>query len=61
MRVRGDGHVIAGYRGSDVRTRGVITSPTRPLGPAELGQLLDFFATGHDHGSDPVPPTVPAP
>jgi hypothetical protein len=61
MRVRGDGQVIAGYRGSDVRTRGVIASPTKPLGLAELGQLLDFFATGHDHGADPVPRTVPAP
>ena len=91
MRVGGDGHVIAGYRGGevlrgledkpaiagipvailsaeaspaiirDVRTRGVLACPTKRLGLAELGQLLDFFATGHDHGVDPIPRTVPAP
>jgi CheY-like chemotaxis protein len=91
MRVRGDGHVIAGYRGGevlrarkdepaiagipvailsaeaspatvrDMRTRGVIVCLTKPLDLTELGQLLVFFATGHDHGADPVPRTVPAP
>ncbi len=90
MRVWGDGHVIAGYRGSevlkglkdkpaiagipaailsaeaspaiirDMRTK-VIAYPTKPLDLTEPGQLLDFFATGHDHGADPAPRTVPAP
>ena len=91
MRAWGDGHVIAGYRGSevlrglkdrpaiagipvailsaeaspaiirDMRTRGVIAYPTRSLDLTELGQLLDSFATGHDHGADPARRTVPAP
>lgn len=91
MRVWGDRHVIAGYRGSevprgpkdeppnagipvailsaeassavirDMRTRDVIAYPAKPLDLTELGQLLDFFATGHDHGADPAPRTVPAP
>jgi response regulator of citrate/malate metabolism len=91
MRAWGDGHVIAGYRGSEVlrgltdkpaiagvpvailsaeaspatirnmRSRGVIAYPIKPRDLTELGQLLDFFATGHDHGADPAPRTVPAP
>ena len=91
MRTWGDGHVIAGYRGSevlrgleryaaiagipvailsaeaspaiirDMRTRGVIAYPTRSLDLTELGQLLNSFATGHDHGADPARRTVPAP
>lgn len=91
MSVWGDGHVIAGYRGSealrglkdkpaiagipiailsaedspaiirDMRTRGIIAYPAKPLGLTELGQLLDFFATGHDHGAGPGPRTVTAP
>jgi hypothetical protein len=91
MRVWGDGHVIAGYRGSevlrglkdeaaiagipvaipsaeassaiirDMRTWGLVAHPTKPLDLTELGQLLDFFATGHDHRADPAPRTVPAP
>ena len=91
MRVWGDGHVIAAYRGRevlrglndrpaiagnpvailsaeaspaiirDMRTRGVIAYPTKPLGLTERGQLLDFFATGHDHGADPPPRTAPTP
>ena len=91
MRAWGDGHVIAGYRGSevlrglkdrpaiagipvailsaeaspaiirDMRTGGVIAYSTRPLDLTELGQLLDSFATGHDHGADPARRMVPAP
>ena len=91
MRVWGDGHVIADYRGSevlrglkdeaaiagipvailsaeassaiirDMRTRDVIAYPTKPLDLTELGQRLDFFATGDDHGANPAPRTVPAP
>jgi CheY-like chemotaxis protein len=91
MRVWGDGHVIAGYRGSevlrglkdepaiagipvailsaeasltiirDMRTRSAIAYPTKPLDVTEQGQPLDSFATGHDHGADPAPRTVPAP
>ena len=91
MRVRGDGHVIAGYRRSevlrglkdkptiagipvailsaeaspanirDMSTRSLIAYPTKPLDLTELGQRLDFFATGPDHRVNPVPWTVPAP
>jgi len=91
MHVWGDGHVLAGYRGSevlrglkdkaaiagipvailsaeaspaiihDMRTRGVIAYPTKPLDLTEPGQLPDFFATGHDHRADSPPRTVPAP
>ena len=45
----------------DMRTRGVIAYPAKPLDLTEPGQLLEFFATGHDHGADPVPRTAPAP
>jgi hypothetical protein len=42
--VRGDGHVIAGYRG-------FVAYLTKPL---------DSFMAGHDHGADQAPQTVPA-
>jgi hypothetical protein len=45
----------------DMRTRDVIAYPTKPLDLTELGQLFDFFATGHDHGPTRPPRTVPAP
>lgn len=44
-----------------MRTRGVIAYLTKPLDLAELGQPLDSFIAGHDHGADPPPRTVPAP
>ena len=44
-----------------MRTRGVIAYLTKPLDLAELGQLLDSFAAGHNHEADPALRTVPAP
>jgi CheY-like chemotaxis protein len=44
-----------------MRTRGVIAYLTKPLDLTELGQLLDSFTAGHDHGAGPAPRTVPAP
>lgn len=43
-----------------MRTRGVIAYLTKPLDLAELGQPLDSFMAGHDHGAAPAPRSVPA-
>ena len=71
MRAWGDGHVVAGYRGgASPRWReapavaaaaALPLTVTNPFDLAELGQPLDSFITGHDHGADPAPRTVPAP
>ena len=67
MRAWGDGHVVAGYRGGASpagarRPRAALPlTVTNPFDLAELGQPLDSFIAGHDHGADPAPRTVPAP
>jgi signal transduction histidine kinase/ActR/RegA family two-component response regulator len=44
-----------------MRASGVIAYLTKPLDLAELGQLLDTFAAGHDHQAGPASKTAPAP
>jgi hypothetical protein len=71
MRAWGDGHVVAGYRGgASPRWREAAAvaagaalplTVTNPFDLAELGQPLDSFIAGHDHGADQAPRTVPAP
>ena len=71
MRAWGDGHVVAGYRGGasprwrEAAAVAAAAAPpltvTNSFDLAELGQPLDSFIAGHDHGADPAPRTVPAP